>query len=138
MNAMKWLGLASAVLCLAACAGGKYADVKTAINAQTAASEKFAAQIEQAANGKEAAAAIDRFSEQMAKMLKQAKTLKEKYEGVDLDAAPELKAENEQAQLAAMKFAGAFMKVTVKYGGDPDVQAALAKWQETMSQKGKP
>ena len=138
MNAIKWLGLVGAVLCLLSCSGGKYGDVKAAINDQTAATEEFVAAVEKVDGGKDVAAAMDQFSKQMSKMLAQFKKLKEKYEGVDLEDAPELKAENERAQQAAMQFAGAFMKVNLQYAGDPDVQAALARWKDTMTQWGKP
>jgi hypothetical protein len=138
MNVIKWLGLVGAVLCLLSCSGGKYADAKSAINDQTAATEKFVAAVEKADNGKAVAAAMNQYSKQLSNMLAQSKKLKAKYAGVNLQTAPELKAENERAQQVAMQFAGAFMKVNLKYGGDPDVRAAMAKWQETMAQMGKP
>ncbi|MBU1695167.1 MAG: hypothetical protein KJ726_00495 [Verrucomicrobia bacterium] len=138
MNAIKWLGWGVVVLGLVSCSGGKYADTKSAMKEQTSAMEDFAARVDKAGSAKEVATALDRYADQMAKMMEQGKKLKEKYSGVDLGDAPELKAESEQVKQAAMKFTQAFMKISMQYGNDPEVQAALKKWQANMSQAARP
>jgi hypothetical protein len=138
MNVIKWLGLSVAVLCLLSCSGGKYGEVKSAMNDQSSAMEDFVARVDKAGSGKEVAAALDRYADQMARMMERGKKMKEKYSGMDLENAPELKAENEQLQQAAMKFAQAFMKISMQYGNDPEVQTSLKKWQTTISQGARP
>ena len=138
MNVIKWLGLGVAVLCLVSCSGGKYADAKSAMNDQASAMDDFVSKVEKAGSGKDVAAAVDRYSEHTARMIEQGKKMKEKYKGMDLENAPELKAEMEKVKQSAMKFAQAFMKISTQYGSDPDVQAALAKWRETMNRMAQP
>lgn len=138
MNAIKCLGLGVAVLCLVSCSGGKYADARSAMNDQASAMENFVAKVDKAGSGKDVAAAMDRYSEQMSRMMEQGKKLKEKYKGLDLENAPELKAEMDQVKQSAMKFAQTFMKISTQYGNDPEVQAALKSWRESMSQMSQP
>ena len=138
MSSIKWLVLGGVVLGLMSCSGAKYRDVRAAINRQADATEEFTARMEKADSAREAAAAVDDYSDRLENIQAQARKLKEKYAGVDLQNAPELKAENERAEQAAMKFAGVFMQATLKYGRDPDFQAAMKRWQETMRTMGKP
>ena len=138
MHAIKWLVLGGVVLGLVSCSGAKYRDVRAAINRQADATEEFTARMEKAGDAKAAAAAMDDYSRQIEKIRSQHLKLKEKYGDQDLQNAPELKAENERAEQAAMKFAGVFMQATLKYGRDPDFQAAMKRWQETMRTMGKP
>lgn len=138
MHAIKWLVLGGVVLGLVSCSGAKYRDVRAAINRQADATEEFTARMEKAGDARAAAAAMDDYSRQLAKIGDQSRKLKEKYAGVDLQRAPELKAENERAEKAAMKFAGVFMPATLKYGQDPDFQAAMKRWQQTLREMSKP
>ena len=138
MNVIKWLGLGVAALCLVSCSGGKYADAKSAMNDQASAIEDFVAKVDKAGSGKDVAAAMDRYSEQMSRMMEQGKKLKEKYQDMELENAPELKAEMEQVKQSAMKFAQTYMKISTQYGNDPEVQAALKRWRESMSQMSRP
>ncbi len=138
MSSIKWLVLGGVVLGLMSCSGAKYRDVRAAINRQADATEEFTARMEKADSAREAAAAVDDYSDRLENIQAQARKLKEKYAGVDLQNAPELKAENERAEQAAMKFAGVFMKATLKYGRDPEFQAAMKRWQQTMREMGNP
>ena len=138
MSPIKWLVLVGVVLGLVSCSGAKYRDVRAAINRQADATEEFTARMEKADSAREAAAAVDDYSDRLENIQAQARKLKEKYAGVDLQNAPELKAENERAEQAAMKFAGVFMKATLKYGRDPEFQAAMKRWQQTMREMGNP
>ena len=138
MHAIKWLVMGGVVLGLVSCSGAKYRDVRAAINRQADATEEFTARMEKADSAREAAAAVDDYSDRLENIQAQARKLKEKYAGVDLQNAPELKAENERAEQAAMKFAGVFMKATLKYGRDPEFQAAMKRWQQTMREMGNP
>ena len=138
MSSIKWLVLGGVVLGLMSCSGAKYRDVRAAINRQADATEEFTARMEKADSAREAAAAVDDYSDRLENIQAQARKLKEKYAGVDLQNAPELKAENERAEQAAMKFAGVFMKATLKYGRDPEFQAAMKRWQQTMREMGPP
>ena len=138
MSSIKWLVLGGVVLGLMSCSGAKYRDVRAAINRQADATEEFTARMEKADSAREAAAAVDDYSDRLENIQAQARKLKEKYAGVDLQNAPELKAENERAEQAAMKFAGVFMKATLKYGRDPEFQAAMKRWQQTMREMGTP
>lgn len=138
MSSIKWLVLGGVVLGLMSCSGAKYRDVRAAINRQADATEEFTARMEKADSAREAAAAVDDYSDRLENLQAQARKLKEKYAGVDLQNAPELKAENERAEQAAMKFAGVFMKATLKYGRDPEFQAAMKRWQQTMREMGTP
>lgn len=138
MHAIKWLVLCGMILGLVSCSGAKYADVRAAIHEQADATEGFTARMEKADSAKEAAAAMDKYSAQLAKIGAQSRKLKEKYAGVDLQNVPELKADNDRAEQAAMKFAGVFMPATLKYGRDPDFQAAMKRWQQTMREMGTP
>ena len=138
MSSIKWLVLGGVVLGLMSCSGAKYRDVRAAINRQADATEEFTARMEKADSAREAAAAVDDYSDRLENIQAQARKLKEKYAGVDLQNAPELKAENERAEQAAMKFAGVFMKATLKYGRDPEFRAAMKRWQQTMREMGNP
>ena len=138
MKVMHCLSLLVVALGLASCSGGKYADVKAAMNEQVSAMDDFVAKIDKAAGGKEIATAVSRYSEQTARMMEQGKKLKEKYSDTDFENVPELKEASAKLQQTAMKFGQAFMKISTQYGSDPDVQAALAKWQEAMSRASRP
>ena len=138
---MKLVALAGVVvltLGLVSCGGGKYADAKAAMNDQIAFMDEFVSQVDKAGSGKDVAAAVNRYSEQMNKMFEQSAKLKEKYKGVDLENAPELKEEMEKVKASAMKFAQAFMKIGTQYGNDAEVQAAMTKWRETMMKAAQP
>jgi len=131
-------GIVVITLGLVSCGGGKYADAKAAMNDQIAFMDEFVSQVDKASSAKDVAAAVNRYSEQMTRMLEQSTKLKEKYKGVDLENAPELKEEMEKVKASAMKFAQAFMKIGTQYGNDPEVQTATAKWRETMTKAAQP
>lgn len=138
MRAIKWLVLGGLVLGLVSCSGGKYADAKAAIRQQANATEEFTVRMEKADSAKATAAAMDDYSRQIEKIRAQNLKLKKKYGDAELRNAPELKAENERAEQAAMKFAGVFVQATLKYGRDPEFQAAMKRWQQAMKDMGKP
>jgi len=109
--------------------GGKYADVKPVLNEQSEMMASFAAQIEKATNGKEAAAAIDSLAGKQEKLMAQMKALSEKYPEMKSSTEPpeELKEEMARLEPVAAKFSQAMMTVMQKYGNDPAVQEAMKK-----------
>lgn len=129
MHWMKAAGAAVLAAGLMSCSGGKYSDAKSAMSEQASAMEDFTAGMEKAGSGKEVAAALDRYADRMGAMIEQGQKIKAKYEGVNLETAPELQAERDRIQQAASKFGQVFMKIGMQYGNDPDVRAALQKWQ---------
>lgn len=122
------------LLVLTSCGGGKYADIKSAMNDQARAMEKFSVEIDKAENSKQVVAALDKFGAQMEKFAKQFPKLQEKYpELKDKQNPPEeLKETTAQMEGVAQKFMGAMMKVAREYGDDPQVQEKLQQMQGVM------
>jgi len=122
----------TSIVCLLACAvllsgcggGGKYDDVKKVNEEFATGVESFVADIEKASSGKEAAKAIDGFTDVMERLAPKMKKLEEKY--------PELKDAMKRSEEAGQKMMGAMMKL-MQYASDPDVQAAQKRMEEAMS-----
>ena len=122
--------LCALVLVAVSCGkGGKYADVKPVLNKQSEMMESFAAQVEKATNGKEAAAALDSLAGKQEKLMAKMKALSEKYPEMKSSTEPpeELKEEIARLEPVAAKFSQAMMTVMQKYGNDPAVQEAMKK-----------
>jgi hypothetical protein len=121
------LVVAIAALFVAGCGGSKYSDVKDVMNTQMDIMEKFASSVDKASNGQEIADAINEYTGEMETHIKDIKALSEKYPELKDNKEPpaELKEMNEKMQETSKKFAGAIVKISMKYRGDPAVAKAL-------------
>lgn len=129
MKTMRWIALLAAIAAMGmACSGGgKYADAKKAMREQAVEMERFAARIEKADTGKEAAGILNDYIDRMESMMTHSKALMEKYKGEDLQSVPELKEEVARLQSLGMRFGRSFMKIGTTFRDDPEVQAALER-----------
>jgi hypothetical protein len=130
---MKELLAVMAVLALsifAGCgSGGKYGDLRKAMNDTIEAQESFAAAIEKAKSGQEVASAIDKFSADMGEIKALRKELLKKYPEVSLDGEgpAELKDLYGREMAAAEKMVKASTAIMFKYADDPDVRKAATR-----------
>lgn len=124
--------LASLVL-LDGCGGAKYDDAKK-VNADfVTAVEAYIADIEKASNGKEAAKAIDGFTDQIERLVPRMRQIAEKYPELKDPRNPpeELKEVMKKSEEAGMKMGAAMMKLA-SYMDDPAVQKAQERMQTVM------
>lgn len=128
------LVVAIAALFIAGCGGSKYGDVKDVMNTQMDIMEKFASSVDKASNGQEIADAINEYTGEMETLIKDIKALSEKYPELKENKEPpaELKEMNEKMQETSKKFAGAIVKISMKYRGDPAVGKALKEMGNVM------
>ncbi len=136
MVKMRMLAPLAVLLILAACgggSGGKYGEVKDALNEQMDVMEEFVT----AANKPDNAQGIVQAMENLEKIGSAGKAkmekMAEKYpEIADQENPPEeLKPEMERMEKMVPEFMGAMMKVMQEYGDNPDIQAAMQKMQKS-------
>jgi uncharacterized coiled-coil DUF342 family protein len=122
-----------AVFILAGCGSAKYGDVKEMMNSQIDVMEKFVSSVEKATSGKEIADAINAYSDDMKKLIPQMNELAKKYPEMKGDEPPaEIKDLVSKMQETSKKFAGALVKVSMKYSRDPEVRKSMRNIGEIM------
>jgi hypothetical protein len=122
-----------AVFILAGCGSAKYGDVKEMMNSQIDVMEKFVSSVEKATSGKEIADAINAYSDDMEKLIPQMNELAKKYPEMKGEEPPaEVKDLVNKMQETSKKFAGALVKVSMKYSRDPDVRKSMTNIGEIM------
>jgi len=126
--------LLAALLVLTSCGGGKYADVKSAMDGQMKAMDRFSEKIDKAENSEQVVAALDEFGAKMEKFAREFPKLQEKYPelGDKQNPPEELKETMNQMEGVAQRFMGAMMKVAQQYGEDAQVQEKLQQMQGMM------
>lgn len=138
MRATKWMAFLSTavfIVGLIACGGGggKYGEVTKIMEKSAKIMDNFVSNVEKADSGKEVAAAINSFADEMEKMKPKMKELEQKY--------PELKNQsNPPAELAPImkksqdmwqRMGAAMMKIG-QYRNDPEVKKAQDRLERIM------
>jgi len=135
MKKMLMCAVAGAVILVAGCGGGKYADVKKVMKEMNTANAEATAALEKAATGKEVAAALNVYTDSMAKQMPKMKELSDKYPELKNPTPPEeLKPLQEESAAIGKKFGEAMTKQMMKYMNDADVKAAMERMGKVMQE----
>ncbi len=122
------------LLLLSACGGGgKYGEVKKALNEQIDVMESFVAEVNKIDNAQGVIAVMKKMALIGSVGQEKMGALAKKYpELADQSNPPEeLKAEMERMDKVASEFMSAMLKVVQEYRDNPEVQAALQKMQQS-------
>lgn len=125
-------------LTFAACGGGKYGDMKEAMNAQAKAMEKYINAMENAGSAQDVVAAVNTFTSDMKVLMPKMKKAVAQYPEVVGKSEPpeELKAEVDAMKAVSGKMQGAMMKI-MQYMQDPAVQKAMEEQGKIMMEMAK-
>lgn len=135
MNAKWLLAVVAAAVLAAGCGGGKYADLQRFQREMLGAMEKYLADLEQAGDARSVAAAMNAYSDRMAKMAPEAQRLQKRYPNPDaLSDRPKEMQENEEKMRALGMRMGAAMMKTLPHMGDPAVREAQERLVKTMAE----
>jgi hypothetical protein len=127
--------VAGAVVLMAGCGGGKYAEVKKVMKETNAATAEATAALEKATTGKEVAAALDTYTNAMEKQLPKMKELSAKYpELKDPNPPEELKPLQQESVTIGTKFGQTMTTQMMKYMNDPDVKKAMDRMGKVMQE----
>ena len=113
--------------------GEKYSDVKKVNEEYVQLIEDYISDLNKATSAKEAAKAINAFSDGMEKVLPEMKKVAQKYPELKNNATPpdELKESQMKAEETGKKMVGAMMKL-MPYMRDPEVQKAQKRLSTIM------
>ena len=127
--------VAGAVVLMAGCGGGKYADVKKVMKQTNAATAEATTAMEKANTGKEVAAALDTYTNTMEKQLPKMKELSAKYpELKDPNPPEELKPLQQESANIGKKFGEVMTSKMMKFMNDPDVKTAMERMGKVMQE----
>ena len=117
------------------CGGKKYADAEELNEDAIKVMDAYVTELDKSENAKDVAAAINRFADEMEKLMPRMKKLVEKYpELKDTNNPPEeLKHLQKKAEALGQKIAGSMMKI-MPYMTDPEVQKAQERMNAAMMQ----
>lgn len=111
-----------------ACSGGKYGDIKDALNDLIDMQEEYIKTIEKAQGASDVASAINRYADRFVQIKPRLQSFEQKYPELKQQKEPpaELKESFERLTQSAQKLATASMAM-LKYLGDPEVQKATER-----------
>ena len=114
-----------------ACGGGKYGDVKDALNDLIAMQEDYITAIQGAQNAGDVAKAINKYTDKFLQIKPRLESFEQKYPELKTQKEPpaELKDSFERLTRSAEKLATASFSL-MKYLGDPEVQKATERLKE--------
>ncbi|HRU04378.1 MAG TPA: hypothetical protein P5137_01225 [Candidatus Brocadiia bacterium] len=117
----------------AAAAGDKYADFRVFMQDMMKSADEFTAAVDKAADGKAAAAALNKMGEKLAANKAKFEELEKKYPELKKSEPPaELKDLKAAADQMGPKVGAAMAKLNTKFANDPDVKKALEDFQKIM------
>ena len=125
--------LVLAIFLIVGCRVVKYEDVKKVMISQVEAMENFSLAMEKAGSGKDAANAIEAYTEEMKILVPKMNEISKKYPELSSKESPvELKELTEKTEITSKKFGEALMKALMEYAKDPEVGKALEEMGEII------
>ncbi len=129
--------IASFMLFIISCGGGKYADLNDAVDSYIAATDGLLSDTDSVTDAKEAADALNNYADRLEEVVPKMKAVIEKYPELKTmkkqDMDPELVKINQKMSDYMKKIMTAMMKL-MKYMNDPEVQKAQKRITEITRQ----